>query len=201
MKKLFSSLLLIVFVFASCSSGTTQSAAQTSPAVVDTKEVVLDNIMSRRSIRSYKPDQVEKAKIDTILLAGINAPSANNKQSWEVRVIQNTELLGKIKALNENIFHNSPTVIIVARDTANAFGDFDSALLTQNMLLTAHSMGLGTCSLGGLARLINSPEGKEIREALKLPEGYETILGISLGYPNESPDAKPRDMSKVQYID
>lgn len=200
MKKLIS-LFLVLFVLASCSSGATSGNTETASNDVDVKKVVIDNILSRRSIRSYKPDQVEKSKIDTLLLAGINAPSANNKQPWEVRVIQNAELLGKIKALNENIFHNSPTLIIVARDTTNAYSAFDCGLLTQNILLTAKSMGLGTCSLGSLARLINSPEGTEIREALKLSEGYETILGISLGYPNESPEAKPREVNNVQYID
>ena len=198
MKKLFSS-LLVAFVLVSCSSGATGGDAQSAP--VDTQKVVLENMLSRRSVRSYKPEQVEKSKIDTILLAAINAPSANNKQPWEVRVIQNAELLGKIKALNEKIFYNSPTLIVVARDTTNAFGSFDSGLLTQNILLSAQSMGLGTCSLGSLARLINSPEGTEVRTALNLPEGYETVLGISLGYPNETPDAKPREMTKVQYID
>lgn len=200
MKKLFS-LLLVALVLVSCSTGTTSGDTQTASNTVDTQKIVVENILNRRSIRSYKPEQVEKSKIDTILLAAINAPSANNKQPWEVRVIQNVELLDKIKALNEKVFYNSPTLIIVARDTTNAFGSFDSGLLTQNILLSAEAMGLGTCSLGSLARLINSPEGKEIREALKLPEGYETILGISLGYPNESPEAKPREMGKVQYID
>lgn len=200
MKKLFSS-LLTAFVLLSCSSEAAKEGASADAASVNTQKVVLDNILSRRSIRSYKPEQVEKSKIDTLMLAAINAPSANNKQPWEIRVIQNAELLGKIKAINEKVFHDSPTVIIIARDTTNAFGAFDCGILTENILLSAESMGLGTCSLGSLARLINSPEGTEIREALKLPENYETVLGISLGYKNESPEAKPREKGKVQYID
>lgn len=200
MKKLFSS-LLVAFVLMSCSSNASQESTEVAAATVDTQKVVVDNILNRRSIRAYKPEQVEKSKIDTILLAAINAPSANNKQPWEVRVIQNAELLGKIKAINEKVFYDSPTVIIIARDTKNDFGAFDAGLLTQNILLSAESMGLGTCSLGSLARLINSPEAKDIKDALKLPADYEVILGISLGYPNESPEAKPREISKVQYID
>lgn len=200
MKKLFS-VLLTAFVLLSCSSNATKDEANAAPAPVDTKGIVIDNMLNRRSIRSYKPEQVEKSKIDTILLCAINAPSANNKQPWEVRVIQNAEVLNKIKAINEGIFHNSPTVIIIARDTKNDFSSFDCGLLTQNILLSAEAMGLGTCSLGGLARLINSPEGKEIKESLKLPADYEVTLGISLGYKNETPEAKPRERAKVQYID
>ena len=152
-------------------------------------------------LKDFSFTPVEKSKIDTILISAINAPSANNKQPWEVRVIQNIELLNKIKAINEGIFHNSPTLIIVACDTTNKYGSFDCGLLTQNILLSAESMGIGTCPLGGLARLINSPEGQEIREALRLSPNYEAVVGISMGYKNEIPEAKPRDKSKVQYID
>lgn len=200
MKKLFS-VLLTAFVLLSCSSNTTKEEPTSAPATVDAKDIVIENILNRRSIRSYKPEQVEKSKIDTILLCAINAPSANNKQPWEVRVIQNAEVLNKIKAINEGVFHNSPTVIVIARDTKNDFGAFDCGLLTQNILLSAEAMDLGTCSLGSLARLINSPEGKEIKESLKLPADYEVVLGISLGYKNENPEAKPRETTKVQYID
>lgn len=199
MKNLFAC-ILSVFVLFSCTSNTPKESIEPI-AKIDTQKIVIENILSRRSIRSYKPEQVDKSKIDTILLSAINAPSANNKQPWEVRVIQNAELLNKIKAINEGIYHNSPTLIIVARDTKNDFSSFDCGILTQNILLSAEAMDIGTCPLGGLARLINSPEGKEVRESLKLPVDYEVVLGISLGYKDEKPEAKPREKSKVQYID
>lgn len=199
MKNLFTA-ILTVFVLISCSSNTAKETTESKP-VIDNQKVIVDNILNRRSVRSYKPEQVDKSKIDTILLSAINAPSANNKQPWEVRVIQNPELLNKIKAINEKIYHNSPTIIIVARDTKNNFSSFDCGLLTQNILLSAEAMGLGTCTLGGLGRLINSAEGTEIREALNLSPDYETVVGISLGYKNETPEAKPRDNNKAQYID
>ncbi len=200
MKKLFSA-VLSAFLLLSCSSNAAKEDTKPASTPVDTQKIVVDNMLNRRSIRSYKPEQVEKSKIDTILLCAINAPSANNKQPWEVRVIQNPELLNKIKAINENIYHNSPSLIIIAKDTKNPYGDFDCGILTQNILLSAEAMGLGTCSLGGLGRLMNTPEAKEIRESLNLPPDYEVILGISLGYANESPEAKPREKGKVQYID
>lgn len=193
--------LFTVFVLFSCSSNVGKEDVHSSLTAVDTQQVILDNILNRRSIRAYKPEQVDKSKIDSILLYAINAPSANNRQPWEVRIIQNVDLLNKIKTLNEKIFHNSPTVIIIARDTKNNFSSFDCGILTQNILLSSKAMGLGTCALGSLARLINSPEGKDIKDSLKLPEDYEVVLGISLGYPNESPEAKPREKAKVQYID
>lgn len=197
MKKIFFLLFVVMATMSSCGA---KEEVKTELQVVDKQKVIIDNILSRRSIRAYKPEQVPQGKIDTILQCAINAPSANNKQPWEVRVIQNAELLNKIKAINPKIFYDAPSVIIVARDTKNDYSAFDAGLLTQNILLSAESMDLGTCSLGSLARLINSPEGKEINDALKLPADYEVILGIALGYKNETPDAKPREAAKIQYI-
>lgn len=196
MKKIILLSLFTSFVLASC-----LQAQKKMEATENKQETVVNNIMNRRSIRAYKPQQVEKSKIDTIMLCAVNAPSANNKQPWEVRVIQNQELLNKIKVLNENIFHNSPTVIVVARDTTNNYSALDCGLLTQNILLSAESMDLGTCPLGGLGRLLESPEAKEIKDALKLPEGYEVILAISLGYKDQVLPTKTKDITKVQYID
>jgi nitroreductase len=82
----------------------------------------------------------------------------------------------------------------------NSYSGFDAGLLTQNILLSAEALGLGTCPLGGLAGILNSDQGKDIVKQLDLPKNYKVILGISLGYKNESPDAKPRDAAKVKYI-
>lgn len=202
MKKLFL-FLTLVGTLASCTSNQ-DAKAQESDAKqteVNKQQVVIDNIMSRHSVRVYKPEQVSKEKIDTLLQAAINAPSANNKQPWEIRVVQNPEILGKINTLKENIFYNSPTVIVIAKDKTNPYGDFDCGLLSQSIMLTAESMDLGTCALGGLARLITSPEGKEINDALKLPADYEVVIAMSLGYKNETPTAKPREAAKIQFID
>ncbi len=197
MKKI---LLYLVFS-ASLVSCTTKEESKADITQTPAKEtVVIDNILSRRSIRSYKPEQVDKSKIDTIMQCAINAPSANNKQPWEVRVIQNADLLNKIKELGGQ-FYGAPTLIIVAKDKTNSFADFDSGLLTQNILLSAHSLDLGTCPLGSLARLIMDSKAKDVLASLDLPKDYEVVLAISLGYPNESPDAKPRETEKIKFID
>jgi nitroreductase len=156
----------------------------------------IDVIMSRRSVRSYKPEQIKDEELNTILECGINAPSAMNSQSWEIRVIQNAEILKKI----EGSYHNAPTLIIIASAADNFFSPVDCGLLGQNILLAAESLDIGTCVLGNFTNFLNSPEGAEVRQSLELSEGYKPLYGISVGYKNERPEAKPRDKGKIKII-
>ena len=167
-----------------------------------TSDIVNNTILNRRSIRKYKDQKVPKEILDVIVKAGINAPSAINKQPWEIRVVSKPELLKKIKATGAN-FYNALVVIVVANDTANSYSELDCGLLSQNIMLSAESFKLGTCALGNLARAIskNTPEADSVLAELKFSKGYKPVLGIALGYKDESPDAKPRDPSKVKFID
>lgn len=192
-------MVMAVATLASCAQKE-EKAAITVPQV-SKQDVVVENILSRRSIRSYKPEQVSKAEIDTILQCAINAPSANNKQPWEIRVIQNADLLKQINELKDGVFHNSPTLIIIAKDKSNPSSDFDCGILAENVMLSAEGLDLGTCALGSLVGVLADPKAKDIVSKLELPENYEVVLGISLGYKNETPAAKPREAGKVKYID
>lgn len=182
--------------------------------------IVVETILKRRSVRSYKPEQIDEKQLDTIIQCGINAPSALNRQSWEVRVIQNTDLLNRInsrfvenakgkslqgsaaKAQEEgfSVFHGAPTLIIVAKDKSNSYSAVDCGLLAENILLSAESMNIGTCTIGNMASILNDPNSADLLSELHLPDTHEVVFGISVGYKNESPDAKPRDINKVQYI-
>ena len=196
MKKLFFTVIIGVLVVLPACTG----KCDTAPTSASTTEIVVENILSRRSIRDYKPNQISMDTINTILKAAINAPSARNHQPWELRVIREAELLSSIKAINENAFHDAPMVIVVAYDKNNPYGAFDCGLLTQNILLSAESFDLGTCVLGNFARALNSgsPEANEIVKLLDFSEGYEIIVGIELGHKNQFPEAKSRNEDKVR---
>ena len=72
----------------------------------------------------------------------------------------------------------------------------------ENIILAAQSLGLGTCCLGGpVAFMKQNPEAAEYVEKLQLPDDYELLYAIGVGYPDESPTAKPRDMGKVKFVD
>lgn len=185
------------------------------------KQAILDNILTRRSIRKYTTQQVSKAQIDTIMKSAIYAPSALNKQPWEVRVVQNPQILKEINQRFLNfaegkefqgsaakyrepgfsIFHNAPTLIVIARDKHNPSSYLDSGIILQNILLSSHAIGLGTCPLGTLVGILNNPDNKDILELLNIPEGYEVAINISLGYPAEAPVAPKRFAQKIKIIE
>ena len=175
---------------------------------------VLSNIMARRSIRKYLDNPVEHEKLEVIVRAGINAPSGGNRQPWIVRVVEDQKLIADVtevyKKANaeqvsrdkdfKNMFRNAPNLICVCTP-ANGGGELDAGLLGENMMLAAQSMGLGTCCLGGPVRWLNSnADAKFFLDRLDIPDGYKLNYILAIGYPDERPDAKPRDESKVKYI-
>ena len=157
---------------------------------------VLNNIMARRSIRKYLDKPVEHEKLETIALAGINAPSAMNRQNWAVRIIEDQKLIADVKDMTRN----APNLICVCAPADGRF-DLDAGLLGENMMLAAQSLGLGTCIQTGPIRFLTTDErAKAFRDSLNIPEGYKLLYVISVGYPDEQPAAKPRDVEKVKYV-
>ena len=174
------------------------------------KNAAIENIMSRRSIRNYKQQTVPREVLNQIMECGINAPNGQNKQSWEVRVVENPELQNEIKALMATVggeraagcFYNAPVWVFIARDKGYDFSAYDCGLMAENMMLAANALGVGTVCLGSPVRYILLAEGNEqVLSKLGFSEGYELSLCISMGYPDETPEAKPRDLSKVKFVD
>ena len=174
---------------------------------------MLSNMMARRSIRKYLDKPVEHEKLEVIVRAGINAPSGMNRQPWIIRVVEDQKLIADVTEVYKrnnpeqvkrdkdfkNMFRNAPNLICVC--TPAEGGALDAGLLGENMMLAAQSMGLGTCCLGGPVRFLNSnAEAKFFLDRLDIPEGYKLNYILAIGYPDEQPDAKPRDASKVKYI-
>ena len=175
------------------------------------KNVAIENIMSRRSIRNYKQQAVPREVLNQIMECGVNAPNALNKQSWEVRIIDNPALQAEIKEAmaatgNERAagcFYNAPVWVLIAQDKNFPFSAYDCGLMAENMMLAANALGVGSVCLGSPVFMIKeSPMKDAVLEKLGFSEDYELCLCISMGYPEgEKPEAKPRDLSKVKYID
>lgn len=192
-----------------------QPQAQTVQEEKPNGNPVIETIMSRRSIRQYQPQAVSRDTMDIILKCGINAPNAMNMQDWEVRVIDNAEKLNAItelfKAKNpemaerdkgmKNMFRNAPTVVLIASEKGGMFSQVDCALLAENVMLAAWSMGIGSVCMAGPVQFLKSPDAADFMAQVGFSENYEVLLAIGLGYPAESPAARPRDESKVKYVD
>lgn len=181
-------------------------------------EAVDNVIMSRRSIRNYKQIPVSRDTMQVILKAGINAPNGQNRQSWEIRVVDNPGTMSEIKAAmsaaNPDVpmagdsFRNAPVMAFIAADTSYDFSLLDCGMLSENMVLSAWSKGVGSICLGSPVRFLDgsesirsNPEIRKVMDKLGFSEGYQLVLCVGFGYPLESPDAKPRDESKFRFVD
>lgn len=121
------------------------------------ENAVIETMMARRSIRKYLPQAVGRDTMQVILNCGINAPNGQNKQSWEIRVVDNPEFIDGISEIFKkenpkmaedpnfkNMFRNAPTVVFIANDTSYDCSQIDCGLLGENMILAAQSMGIGS---------------------------------------------------------
>ncbi len=214
--KSIKSILMGIGVCALCSCAPTKSEQTMEQSEQKSaSDIVIENIMTRRSIRKYQPQAVEREKMDIIVQCGINAPNGQNKQSWEVRVVNSPEFINGItevykkenpKAAEDpnfkNMFRNAPTVVFVANDPSYDFSQIDCGLLGENMMLSAWSMGIGSVCLGSPIRFMKTvPAAQEYLKQLGFSEGYNLLYCIAFGYPDEEPAAKPRNPEKVKYID
>ena len=187
------------------------SCKQAPVETCDKADAVIENIMARRSIRKYKEGPVARETMQTILECGINAPSGQNRQSWEVRVVDNPETMDEIISLMaagnpaadpgmiKGCFRGCPTMIFIANDQSYDFSVIDCGLLSQNIMLSGHALGVGSVCLGSPVRFLrNAPEAIA---KLGFSEGYTPVICIGMGYPDEVPEAKPRDFGKVKFVD
>ena len=189
-----------------------------APAVCTAQETltneVIDCILARRSVRKYKDTPVEHEKLAVLVNCGINAPNGMNRQPWALTVVEDPAFITETTALFvaknpqmaerdanfKNMYRNAPTLICVA-SPADGSGDVDAGLLGENIMLAAQSLGLGTCCLGGPVQFLKRDESAlPYLQRLNIPEGYELNYIIGVGYPDEAPEAKPRDAGKVTYI-
>lgn len=205
---------LCLCTVAGCTSSVSQQETVKGVEGMSQSEAVVKTIMERRSIRKYKPQPVEREKMQTIVECGVNAPNAMNRQPWEVRVVDNPDFINGVTELYKkeqpkvaedpnfkNMFRNAPTVVFVGRDVQSGSAEFDCGLLSENMMLAAQSMGIGSCCLGSPAAFMRSPAAAEYLKQLGFSEGYELLYCIAFGYPDEAPAAKPRDLRKIKFVE
>lgn len=214
MKRIFyfgMGILLAGFMAISCGQNQGTSGEEKQAGTVSDNDVV-ETIMARRSIRKYKSQPVEDEKLQKILECGINAPTGMYRQSWQLRVVTDQEFLAAIdggftaqrqkagKTGKAKAFYSAPCLIFIAYDKNYDLSQVDCGLLGENIILAAQSMGLGTCCLGQVARFMMSEDAENLLPRLEIPETHELLYAISVGYPDEAPEAKPRDMGRVKFI-
>lgn len=153
----------------------------------------LDTVLSnRRSVRIYSDKRVEDSAIRQIIEAGTWAPSACNIQGWRFIVIDKKEIFSEILKHGAAAFlksTNQAILVLYNNNTDNLmYSDYiqSASACIENMLLKAYSLGIGACWINNL------PEKKVLRKLFNIPSHYDPIALVSIGYPVQQPNPRPR---------
>ena len=167
-------------------------------------QVAINNIMTRTSIRQYTDEPVSKADIETMLRAGMAAPTAVNRQPWHFVVINSKEKLAELAGDNPRggMLKKAPLAIVVCGNMdkalpgqGNGFWVQDCSAATENILLAANAIGLGAVWTG-LYPDVN--RAGAVAKVLKLPETFIPLCTIVIGHPAEQP--APKDKWKPENV-
>ena len=175
---------------------------------------VMEAIRGRRSVREYAAVPVERAELMALLDAAVQAPSAINRQSWAFAVIEDQAVLQRyseeikplvLAALRSStlpadfgktladpayhIFHRAPVLIVIYAKSGDDFATVDCCLAAQNLLLAAHSRGLGTCWIGLAHGWLNQDS---IKDELGVPRDWTAVAPIIVGHPRGPSPPTPR---------
>ncbi len=163
----------------------------------------MEAILGRRSIRRYRNQPLEQPLIEQVLRAAMCAPSANNEQPWQFIVVTERQTLDLIPTVHPyaDMLREAPAAILVCGDMtlekSPGYWVVDCAAATQNLLVAAHAIGLGTVWLGVYPR---EQRICDITALFGLPDHVKPLALVAIGYPAETKPANDRyDSSRVRW--
>ena len=174
----------------------------------------MEVVLGRRAIRNFEKKDIPEEILNKVLEAVRWAPSWANTQCWEIVVVKDKAVKEKLQATFPKVNPGGPaieaapiTIVVCGRlGTSGYFKDkamtihgdwfmFDLGLAVENLCLTAYSLGLGTVITGAF-------DHNQVKEILKVPEGYEVVTVIPLGYPAKgSPAPARREIADFTHYD
>lgn len=181
----------------------------------------IQNLLTRRSIRSFGPDPVPREMLHQIVETAMFAPSSRGSQPWHFTIVTDMELLNRISAANREImlgsedermkgvaespnfsnFYNAPAAVFVsAPEAKHALADAGNAAVY--LCLAAHALGVGSCYIASFRPAFDSERGKLFKSALRLPEGFHPLYAVALGtVMGDAPKAAERREDMVTWIE
>ena len=165
------------------------------------KNEALEVLKNRRSIRKYKPNQITKEELDTVLEAGTFAPTAGGRQSPVIVAVQEPLAVAKLDEMNAKVlnagqgthpYYGAPTILLVLAPNDSRLSVEDCSSVAGNLLNAAYAAGLGSCWINRSKEMFETPEGKDLLKNWGL-EGMTGVVSIALGYADgPHPVAIPR---------
>ena len=162
-------------------------------------------LLNRRSVRAYRPEQIKPAELETILQAGLYAPSAMNLQPSIMLVIQDRETISMLSRLNAEVmgrdtdpFYGAPTVIVVLADKNAPNHVQDASLVMGNLINAAFSLGVDSCWINRAREVFEMPEARALLREKGISDDYVGVGNCILGYRSgELPAAPPRREGRI----
>ncbi len=157
----------------------------------------LESIHTRTSVRSYTSQAVSKEILVELVKAGMAAPSAMNKQPWEFIVIQDRTTLDELGSIKPPVGKAPAAIVVLGNTKLSGSWVLDCSAVTQNILLAATSMGLGTVWTGAYG---NAQFETMLQKTLSLPDGVMPLSVIAVGYADGATTPKDKYVeSKVHF--
>ena len=172
---------------------------------------VIKAMEERRSIRKFKAEQPKKADLELVVEAGLFAASAMGRQATKMVVVTDRKLRDRISGMNRKVggwdagfdpFYGAPAMIIVLAEKDWGNRVYDGSLVMGNLMLAAHSLGLGSIWIHRAREEFESDEGKEILRALGIEGEWEGIGHCAIGYVDgDQPEAAPRAANRIFFVE
>ena len=154
---------------------------------------VLKAMEARFSTRSYTEEKLTKEELDVLIKAGLQAPTATNRQEIHFSVLEgDNPLLAEIHAEmvkdrpgaggSGNFYYSAPTVFILSGEAAFSWSPIDAGIAVENIALAAEGLGLGSVILGCIKGALNGEKKEYFAKALHFPEGYEFYIAVAVGH-------------------
>lgn len=154
---------------------------------------VLSAIEKRFSTRGYTDEKLTKEELDTLIRAGLQAPTAANRQEVHITVVDGSNPILKeiedeknvgrgIQNPPHNFYFEAPVVLILSADKAFYWGKLDAGIAVENIALAAEALGLGNLIIGCIKDALTGEKRDYFANALKFPEGYEFEIAIAVGH-------------------
>lgn len=183
---------------------------------------IIEAVYGRRAVREFTSEPIEQQTLQKLIGAAVQAPSAVNEQPWSFFVVRDRSLLARISREakahmlrttpaglvshhfqellsdpNFDIFYQAPVLIVIASRAQSLWAVEDCSLAAENLMLTAHAAGLGSCWIGFAQAWLRTPEGKA---ALNIPVDCIPVAPIIVGHPKSTPAPVPRKEPEIHWI-
>lgn len=169
---------------------------------------VMENILTRRSIRAFQNKEIPQKELEQIVQAGLYAPSGQNRQTWKFTVVTERDKIRKLaevigrKLGRDGYDMYSPQVLVIpSNEKENQHSMEDNACALENIFLAAHSFGIGSVWINQMRDLCEEPEVREILSSWDIPSSHRVFGMAALGYAGVSENKEVKKTGEVHFVE